>query len=623
MKKKYLAFLFLVVSNFVQAQVKDSTKVLKEIFIQASKLTDPNFSAYTQKIDTSTAAILTATSIADLLNREATLFVKSYASGGLATLSTQGTGAAHTALIWNGIRINSPMLGLSDLSLVPSFLLDEATMQFGGSGPVQGNGAVGGTLHLQSSPDAKHGIAVKVLSGVSSFGGYQNGISINTNNGNVLTKTRAYTQGAQNNFQYRNFDGREKTQTNAALFQYGFTHDLKYVKGDNQISLHAWYLKNDYEIPPHMFKAKSNENQQDENIRGVIQWDRTFKYFELNLLSGISHDFIHYSDPSTLLDEKSFATSLQFDGAITYKKIKYFIFSFRMTGDHAKAKVEAYNGTKELNQINGSFKTVFSKRKFNSTIDIRNGVHNGDDLPLIPSVGILWNVNSVIDFKANSSKVYRVPTLNDRFWIPGGNVNLKPEVGFSNSAGISIQKRLKQLKFVMELNVFDLQLDNGIVWLPQQGGVYAANNIQQIKSRGINGIATINYQLRDLNFAFQFAPQWNNSIVAKTNEVESINKQLIYTPKIIYKGNIQISYKTLSVKYYLNYAGYRFTSTDNNSWLDPYSTNDIVVSYSKAFKKCTISFVGSVRNIFSNNYQVIAYRAMPGINYQFGIVFSF
>ena len=123
--------------------------------------------------------------------------------------------------------------------------------------------------------------------------------------------------------------------------------------------------------------------------------------------------------------------------------------------------------------------------------------------------------------------------------------------------------------------------------------------------------------------SLQFAPQLNNSIITKTNEIESLNKQLIYSPKVIYKGNIQLTCKTLSVKYYFNYAGYRFTSTDNNSWLDPYSTNDIVVSYSKGFKKYSVSFIGSIRNIFSTNYQVVAYRAMPGINYQGGLIFNF
>lgn len=601
----------------------DTSKVLKEVVIESSKLTSPNFSVRTQKLDSSIASIATATSVADLLNREASLFVKSYGSGGLATLSTQGTGAAHTALIWNGIRINNPMLGLSDLSLVPSFLLDEATIQYGGSGPVQGNGAVGGTLHLNSSPEASDGVGVKFLTGISSFGGFQNGLSLNTHNGNVLTKTRIYTQGAQNNFSYENYDGREKVQTNAALFQYGFTHDLQIGRVDNQISLHAWYLKNDYNIPPHMFKAASTENQQDENIRGVIQWNRRIKNFDFTLLSGINHDYIHYNDPSTLLDERSNATSIQFDGEITYKKIRNFNFSLRATGDHTKAKVEAYNGTKELNQVNGSFRTVYSNNRINASIDVRNGVHNGDVLPILPSAGLQWIINSAIEFKANASKVYRVPTLNDRFWVPGGKIDLKPEVGYSNSIGFIFKKKVQKLMFLTELNMFDIKLDNVIVWLPQQGGIYAANNIQQIKSNGLNGIASVSYQHHDLNFGIQIAPQWNNSLITKTSEKESLNKQLIYSPKVIYKGNLQVAYKGLSIRYYFNYSGYRFTSTDNNSWLDPYSTNDVVVCYSKGFKKCTVSFVGSVRNIFSTNYQVIAYRAMPKINYQGGLVISY
>jgi iron complex outermembrane receptor protein len=623
MKKNYFFFILIFASNIASSQVKDSTMVLKEITVQGSKLTAPTFSVRTQKLDSSTASIVTATTVADLLNREAALFVKTYGAGGLATLATQGTGAAHTALIWNGIRINNPMLGLSDLSLVPSFLLDEATLQYGGSGPVQGNGAVGGSLHLNSNPDERKGVHVKLLTGVSSFGGYQQGVSLNMHNGNVLTKTRFYTQGAQNNFKYENFDGRERVQSNAALLQYGFTHDLQIRRADNRFSFHGWYLKNDYKIPPHMFKVSSTENQQDENFRGAIKWERSFKNFDFNILSGINHDFIHYSDPSTLLDEKSNATSMQFDGEVTYKKVRNFNFAFRLTGDHSKARVEAYRGTKELNQLNGAFKSVFSKERINISLEIRNGVHNGNALPLLPSAGLLWNIHHSLQLKANASKVYRVPTLNDRFWVPGGNIDLKPEVGYSNSIGINFQKKIHSFKFLVEVNAFDLLLDNVIVWLPQQGGVYAANNIQQIKSQGLNGIATLNFQKQDFNIAVQFAPQWNNSTITKTKELESLNKQLIYSPRIIYKGNFQVAYKTLSLKYYLNYAGYRFTSTDNNAWLDPYSTSDVVVSYTKEFKNIAVSFVGSIRNILSSNYEVIAYRAMPGINYQGGIVIDF
>ena len=49
--------------------------------------------------------------LGELLDQEGGVFIKSYGIGSLATSSLQGGSAGHTALNWNGLPINSPMLG--------------------------------------------------------------------------------------------------------------------------------------------------------------------------------------------------------------------------------------------------------------------------------------------------------------------------------------------------------------------------------------------------------------------------------------------------------------------------------------------------------------------------------
>ncbi|MDR0955265.1 MAG: Plug domain-containing protein, partial [Rikenellaceae bacterium] len=72
-------------------------------------------------------------SLADLLSQNSTLFIKSYGRGTLSTASFRGTAPSHTRVTWNGMTINSPMLGMVDFSMIPSYFIDEASLYHGAS----------------------------------------------------------------------------------------------------------------------------------------------------------------------------------------------------------------------------------------------------------------------------------------------------------------------------------------------------------------------------------------------------------------------------------------------------------------------------------------------------------
>ena len=65
-----------------------------------------------------------ALSMADILTFNSSVFVKSYGRATLSTVAFRGTSPSHTQVTWNGMRINNPMLGMTDFSTIPSFFID-------------------------------------------------------------------------------------------------------------------------------------------------------------------------------------------------------------------------------------------------------------------------------------------------------------------------------------------------------------------------------------------------------------------------------------------------------------------------------------------------------------------
>ena len=74
-----------------------------------------------------------ALSMADILTFNSSVFVKSYSRATLSTVAFSGTSTSNTQVTWNGMRINNPMLGMTDFSTIPSYFIDQASLLHGTS----------------------------------------------------------------------------------------------------------------------------------------------------------------------------------------------------------------------------------------------------------------------------------------------------------------------------------------------------------------------------------------------------------------------------------------------------------------------------------------------------------
>lgn len=125
----FVLIFFLAATSYSQ-HISD-TFLIREVTIVEKGLTDITGLRYFH-IDSGKLSENSSGTLSGILLEHTSLSVKSYGSGGITTASFRGAGPSHTQVLWNGIDINSPMLGQVDFSLMPNIFLDEVTIYNGG-----------------------------------------------------------------------------------------------------------------------------------------------------------------------------------------------------------------------------------------------------------------------------------------------------------------------------------------------------------------------------------------------------------------------------------------------------------------------------------------------------------
>ncbi|MCS2983585.1 Plug domain-containing protein [Bacteroides xylanisolvens] len=72
---------------------------------------------------------------------------------------------SHTQVTWNGMRINNPMLGMTDFSTIPSYFIDQASLLHGTSSVNETGGGLGGLVKLGTAPHRRRRVQRPVRAG--------------------------------------------------------------------------------------------------------------------------------------------------------------------------------------------------------------------------------------------------------------------------------------------------------------------------------------------------------------------------------------------------------------------------------------------------------------------------
>ena len=153
----------------------------------------------------------------------------------LQHLHSEVQGQVILRLTWNGININNPMLGQSDLSLIPAGLIDDIQIYFGGASMALNSGGIGGIINLETKPVWKKETLISVNPGIGSFGRYSGLVKGKKRKCIIFRSvTKVYLQSSENDFRYLNTEISAEpvweTRKNSQVRQKGFIQEFYFRK---------------------------------------------------------------------------------------------------------------------------------------------------------------------------------------------------------------------------------------------------------------------------------------------------------------------------------------------------------------------------------------------------------
>jgi outer membrane cobalamin receptor len=631
--KFILSFIFLI-GSFIgtnHSQSLNDTLKLKEVEIKPSfQLNNQGFKKV--RMDSTLLLNRINTNLSTILSQNSTIFIKSYGSGGLATASFRGTSANHTQVEWNGININSPMLGQMDLSQVPVAQFDAVEILFGAAGIPRTSGAFGGVIDLVTNPDWNNKLSVLVAPTLASFKTFDFNANFAAGTRKFQSITVANYCNSVNDFPYYDNNYNVKKQTNSSYNTYGLTQEFFIRAGKKDyFSGKVWYNYDFRNIPP---KATNTytlhyENQKETAVRSVVEWKRFEKNFSMVARSAFIDQNMNYKNDTINADHhcNSWINRLR----MNYTGFTKFQIKPGMDFNYDWVKSDAYDEAKSRNTI-----ALFSEflyevnKKIQLNLVLREDVIDYKFKPFIPALGVQYNpFNKVeLSISASLSKNYRFPTLNDLYWSVSGNPNLKPENDYASEMSVVYHFTNKGKNFFIEteLTGYYSYMQNLIMWYPEAGSsLWRPENISKVLSRGIETGLKFNWLFgrfkTGLSNNYHFCKATYESTTSSSDA--SLGKQLIYTPVNTFNSQFDISYRGFYFSYNFIFVGKRYTSKDNLTYMPAYNLSDIIFGKNFAIKKYIVSLQVQINNLFDLALRSIANVPLPGRNYAFTLRFNF
>jgi iron complex outermembrane receptor protein len=594
-------------------------------------------------------------SMADILAFNSSVFVKNSGRATLSTVSFRGTSSAHTQVLWNGLRINSPMLGMTDFSMIPSFLVDKATLLHGSSSVAESGGGLGGAVKLSTEPTNQDGFGLNFVQGVGSFSTFDDFLRLTYGKGRWYSSTRVVFSTSKNNYRYRNYDKKEniydedhniieqyhpvEINRNAAFRDTHLLQELYYkTQSGDRLSLNAWYTNSYRELPlltTDYGSSPDYENYQCENsFRGVVGYDHIRRNWRVGAKAGYVYSWLAYNYSYNSVTATASRSRINTIYASVSGNYSFEESKILLSGDVTLHEnfVRSEDGTVGYNANRTELSAVVSARwqpleRLGVAASLREEIYDREfslPIPMLAVEGTLSQRGNVV-LRASASRNYREPSLNDLYFRPGGNPDLRSEQGWTYDVGLRSEVGRNDIyKLKLSASWFESWIDDWIMWLPTNKGFFSPRNVKKVHSYGIETQASLWVRLAkewrlELNGSASWTPSVNVGEAISIGD-NSIGKQLPYIPRFSASVTGRLSFRSWSFIYKWCHYSERYTMSSNDvsltGKLPPYFMNNIELEKQLSFRWADLSLKGVINNLFNEEYLSVLSRPMPGINFE-------
>jgi len=607
MKVLYIFILFLLSCNVVAQK----SAVIPIDEVQVYSHFSPNYHVG-YSISTITDSVLKKENykLSELLQKYSNVYIKEQGSGMLASISMRGSGAAHTAVYWNGIPINSALNGQTDFNTIFTSLYNKISIRKGGGSVLLGSGAIGGAINLENEIQFQNKITGLLSTSLGSYQSYATSFALNHSTPVVAFQMGFNGFSSKNNYEYSNS---ELKNENGEIKHYTLHLNAGYkLNNKNSLYVKGLYNNSDRNTSGTLFMT-SNANLTYQTQKLLLGYKMKGERLKSELKTAyLKEDYKYifssevpdlYSDNGSLKWFNNYNTiyslnsGIQLQGGLTYE----LLFGKGTSIEHSdRQKLALY--TSLHHKVSKKLQYNFSVRK--EWTDIY-------EIPIVFSFDTkqIWHKQHSTSF--NFSTNYRIPTLNDLYWKPGGNLDLIPEKNWSAELGYE----WKTPHFQLGITPYISNSSNLIQWRPVNSFIWQPFNIQKVKTVGLefDFNSTIKFGQNQFNGQLQYS--YTNS------KDDSIGKQLIYVPYHLGNLTFTLDFDNWEVSLTEKFTGKAYSTTTNTDSIDNYWLMNVGVKRNLFRQKMTIGF--DINNLFSRDYQIVSSRPMPKRNFNLLINYKF
>jgi len=604
-----------------QENISDSLHLLNPVTIQASRLSRFSAGIHIERLDSSLVQMHGNVSLSTLVSEYTPALVRSYGTGGLSTLSFRGTQTTQSGVFWNGFNLNQPNMGMTDLSEVPVFFFNEIDVQYGGASALYGSGVMGGSLHLANSSPFLTPYRGNISVSAGSFSDYTLAAKVNAGNSRLAWSSALYGNTDRNNFRYRNLYNSYEHLDHAQSSAQGIIQQFAYrIRPNQTLTVAAWWQRTDRQLPATLVMFSSDQRQVDQAFRSAVLWESLTVRSQVQVRAAFFAEQLHFTSPVALIDamyrlntvateaeyKRQLGNNTAIEAGISYKRLM--------------ADVPYYAGSQNQDEASlfASIAHEWGISAWKTVLNLRQDLNDGYHIPFCPSLGIEGGSIKKLHYRFSVSRNFRVPTMNDRFWQPGGNPGLLPESSWNQEAGIdwALPFNSTKLKLDMGATFYTMIINNLILWESISTNVWSPKNVQQVWSRGLESYgkaSLVKGKTRGyLRLSYNYSPStYRHSSVSADN---SDGRQLLYIPLHKINATLQLSTGKFFGGLNCNWNSERFVQKDNRKALPGYALFNATLGREFETGSILNRFQLEIRNLGNAHYEVVHYYPEPGIS---------
>lgn len=627
MKKSFVAIL-LIINGVHSLFAQQDSSLLNDqsdtILIEQKRLPEFGLGQHQLHLSSEVLQKYQSQNLAQVLQLESTIFVKNYGPSGISTLSGRGSGASHTAVLWEGFNLQSPMLGQTDISLLPTIFVDHVDVQYGGTSALFGNSSIGGAVHLGTQSKYQKGWQFAGNLHGGSFENWGQSLKLSYSNHWYAGSIRTFYKSAKNDFFFTDVNAFGspkpiKRQHNATTRQLGILQENNFKIKQHQLGIKFWYQNSNRQIPPTLLQDSSQDQQLDASFRTVAHW----KWFKGNhALKARSALFLE----SLQFTNQAVNSLSKILSSITEIEHKWYLHDLHrlntgLTYSFYQAISSGYTSSPQQHRLALflAYKISTKNQRWQNSLSIREEVVDGRFTTPAVSLGSVWKFYRKWNLKVHLSHNYRLPTFNDLYWNVLGNPDLRPEYSWNSELGIQIPMQWKQVHLKAGITGFCNLINDWILWSPNSAGLWRPSNVEQVWSRGLELNAQTTIRWKKWTFLLGANYAYTQSTRTKGEQAATIGKQLIYVPLHNLNMQFQIQFKQTSLLYQHSLTSTRFVNNENTEQLPLFHVGHLRLSHQFSISSMRIRLYCQINNLFGHEYQIVSQRPMPWQQVEIGL----